>query len=245
MNKLRSWRIWLLAGFIFVIVFIWLVEIFDLPHVLLGAPSTELNWQESLLENFFTLIMGIISWVLIASYENKWSKANAELKKLASIDSLTGVLSRRSFLEKAEAEFTRAKRFTRPFTCGIIDIDVFKSINDNFGHLIGDKVLEELARVAMNNIRQQDFIGRLGGDEFGIAFVETSETEAHLIIERIGEQWKKTNIFSDDGRKLTISFSTGISSTLASNESLIDCIRRTDHALYAAKQTGKNRAELA
>ena len=243
MKRLRGSQAWLLAGYIAVIVFIWLIEFLDLLHTLLGAESTTLNLEEAFLETIFIVIIWGFSWSAIRYYEGQWIKATAELQKLAFTDSLTGALSRREFLTKAEKEFLRAQRFDRPFTCGIIDLDAFKSINDNFGHLIGDKVLAAFAQVALNNIRQQDFIGRLGGDEFGIAFVEAEREDAQIIIQRIHEQWDKTNLLSDDGAKLTISFSAGISSIHNKNDELIDCIRRTDKALYEAKQRGKNRIE--
>jgi len=227
-----------------VIAFIWGVEVYDLPHYLLGAESTPINWKKSLIETIFTLTAALISWNMVAKYERKWTEATNELQKLASIDSLTGALSRREFLAKAEKEFARAKRFDRSFTCGIIDLDAFKSINDNFGHLVGDKVLAEFVQAAVSNIRQQDLIGRLGGDEFGIAFVETTSEDAQIIIQRIHEQWDKAKLLSDDGTRLTVSFSAGISTALIADHSLTDCIRRTDKALYNAKQQGKNRIEL-
>lgn len=244
MKRIRAWQVWFFIGLIIVIAFVWGIEIFDLPHNLLGAESTPINWEESLIETIFTLTVTLIGWNVIANYERKWIKATDELQKLASTDSLTGALSRREFLARAEEEFVRAKRFDRPFTCGIIDLDAFKSINDNFGHLAGDKVLAEFAQVALNNIRQQDFIGRLGGDEFGIAFVETASEDAQIIIQRIHEQWDKAKLLSDDGIKLTVGFSAGISSALIADQSLTDCIRRTDKALYAAKHQEKNRIEF-
>jgi diguanylate cyclase (GGDEF)-like protein len=241
MKRLRGPQSWLLVGYIAVIAFTWLIQILDLPYHLMGARPTLINWEESILETGFILMIGIFSWRVISYYEGKWSKANAELQKLACTDSLTGALIRREFLARAEKEFVRAKRFDRPFTCGIIDLDTFKSINDNFGHLAGDKVLTEFVRIASSNIRQQDFIGRLGGDEFGIVFVEAVDNEAQIIVKRIHEEWDKANLLSDGGIKLTISFSTGISSTLPTDNELIDCIRRTDKALYNAKQEGKNK----
>ena len=243
MKRLRGSQAWLLAGYIAVVVFIWLIEFLDLPHRLMGAESTPLSLEKAFLETIFIVMIWAFSWRVINYYEGEWSKATAELQKLASTDSLTGALSRREFLSRAEEEFSRAKRFERPFTCGIIDLDAFKSINDNFGHLIGDKVLAVFAQVALNNIRQQDFIGRLGGDEFGIVFVEAEREDAQSIVQRIHEQWDKANLLSDDGTKMTISFSAGISSTHNKDDELTDCIRRTDKALYEAKQQGKNRIE--
>lgn len=244
MKRIRAWQVWLFIGFMIVLAFIWGVEVYDLPHYLLGAESTPINWKESLIETLFTLIAALISWTMVAKYERKWIEATDELQKLACTDSLTGALSRGEFLTRAEEEFLRAKRFNRPFTCGIIDLDAFKSINDNFGHLVGDKVLAEFVQVAVSNIRQQDFIGRLGGDEFGIAFEEAASEDAQIIIQRIHEQCDKAKLLSDDGIKLTVSFSAGISSTLIADQSLTDCIRRTDKALYDAKQQGKNRIEF-
>lgn len=245
MKRIQAWQAWLFVGYVIVVVFIWGIDILDLPHQFMGAESSPLNLEEDIIETIFMLIVALISWNMVAKYERKWVEATAELQKLACTDSLTGALSRREFLARAEGEFFRSKRFGRPFTCGIIDLDAFKSINDNFGHLSGDKVLAEFTQVALDNIRQQDFIGRLGGDEFGIAFVEINSAEAYLIIERINEQWGKTNLLSEDGRRLTIRFSTGISSILITDQSLIDCIQRADKALYHAKKEGKNKIEFS
>lgn len=244
MKRPKGTQAWLLTGYIAVIVFIWSIDFLDLPHIIFGTQPTSINWEESILETGFIIIIWIINWKVINYYEGEWNKAATELQRLASTDSLTGALSRREFLARAEEEFIRAKRFERPFTCGIIDLDAFKSINDHFGHLAGDKVLAEFAQIASNNIRQQDFIGRLGGDEFGIAFVEATSKDAQVILQRIHEQWDKANLSSDDGIRLTISFSAGISSTHNTDQTLTDCIRRTDKALYEAKQRGKNRMEI-
>ncbi|MBI3739734.1 MAG: GGDEF domain-containing protein [Chloroflexi bacterium] len=245
MKSQLRWRVWLTAGFGIVIAFTWLNEIIDLPHFLLGAPATPVNWKESLIETGFTLIAFLISCGLVSYYEKQWMSVTSELNRRATTDDLTGVLNRRQFLGQAEEEFQRSKRFGRKLTLALFDLDKFKSINDRHGHLTGDKVLQELAKAVSNNVRQQDFIGRLGGDEFGIIFIETSKKDAHQIAARILKQWNETALMSDEGRTVTVSFSMGISSIHTRDQSITDCIRRADKALYNAKRKGRNRVELA
>ncbi len=245
MKGIRTWQKLFFAGFVVVILFTWLVEIFDLPHLLLNAPSTPINWKESILESGFTLVAMLFSWRVIRYYENQWLQATTELKRLAAIDDLTGALNRREFLLQLEKEFARAQRFNQKLTIALLDIDVFKSINDQHGHLIGDKVLQELTKIFQANVRQQDLVGRLGGDEFGVAFIETSRTEANKIAERIQKQWREIEIRNDHGQRIKVNFSMGIASITKRDKELKQCIRRADTALYNAKRKGRNRIELA
>lgn len=96
-----------------------------------------------------------------------------ELRRLAAIDPLTGALNRRQFRELAEREIRRAQRYRRPFSVLIADIDDFKSVNDSFGHAVGDAVLKQVAELYMNTFRETDIVCRFGGEEFAVLMPET------------------------------------------------------------------------
>jgi diguanylate cyclase (GGDEF)-like protein len=234
------WRAWVVGGFVAVIAFSWASEIIDLPHLLLGAPSTPVNWQESLLESVMILFAAIISWELVRRYEQGWLAALEEVRQLAITDDLTGALNRRECMVKAEAEFKRAIRFNRPFVLAIIDFDNFKSINDLYGHPMGDAVLKEFAGILRANIRAQDLFGRMGGDEFMLALLETTAEEASQIIHRIRGQWEdvKRAFLPEDRRAATVS--VGLVSAKAEDQTFSNCVRRADKALYLAKARGRN-----
>src|SRR3990172_2188119 len=135
--KSGYWKYWLIIGFFVVIAFTWLNELLGLPHIFLNAPATRLNWQESLIETIFSLFMAIICWTLIGSYELRWIQATRRLETLAATDELSGLFNRREFLARAEKEFERAQRFGRPMSIAVLDLDRFKKVNDQFGHLPG------------------------------------------------------------------------------------------------------------
>ena len=241
-TKNVHWRAWVIGGFVVVVLFVWASEVFDLPHLLMRAPNTPINWQESLLESVVTILAGAISWALIARYERNWQEALQELRHLASTDDLTGALNRRECLARAEAEFNRSLRFERPLSIAIIDFDNFKQVNDLFGHPVGDDVLKGFGDVVRSNIRAQDLFGRMGGDEFLVAFIEATPEEATEITERIRDRWSRSKIASPaDGQTATIS--AGLSSLQAIDQSLMDCIRRADKALYTAKFKGRDRIQ--
>ena len=129
-----------------------------------------------------------------------------ELKALASTDPLTGVLNRRTFLAHAEAEYDRARRYGRPMTFAMIDIDHFKAVNDFHGHLAGDKALCHVAGILSSGLRSTDVLCRWGGEEFALLLAETDETSALIAAQRLrcsvaAHSWdRRTGYDSDDGQ---------------------------------------------
>jgi len=167
-----------------------------------------------------------------------------ELRRLADYDALTGAFNRRRFEELSEGEMERAKRYSRPLSILVIDIDRFKEINDRHGHAAGDLVLHELVKVCQGRLRSQDVLGRLGGDEFGITMAETDLQAAlnaaarlRLAVADMEIPWGREVI------RLTVS--VGVAERLAQDLRLDDCLRRADDALYAAKHAGRDRVEAA
>lgn len=243
MISLSRWKLVFGMAFFMVLLFIWGNEILDFPHLFLGAPTTPINWRESIIETVFAGIFGVVAYRFILFYQKKWLASLDDLQRLATLDTLTNALNRRAFFEQAAYEFSRSKRSGHPFTLAMIDFDDFKGINDRFGHLCGDKVLISFVNAAKHHIRQHDLLGRLGGDEFGIILVDINNGDADLIQDRILEEWNRTEIQSDEGRKIFASVSMGVTDWNQTDTLLEDVIRRADKLLYHAKALGRNRIE--
>lgn len=161
-----------------------------------------------------------------------------ELKKANRLDSLTGLNNRRHFDEIMKKEGERADRYHHPTSLILLDLDHFKKINDNFGHLTGDQVLETLGKIMLAEVRQSDTPCRYGGEEFAIILPETGLCEARRIAERFRQVIEQQNIIAHENINLKITASIGISSTEELHN--IDLIAAADQALYLAKNRGRN-----
>jgi len=162
------------------------------------------------------------------------------VQELAITDTLTGVLSRRHWLERFNQEFERSKKFKYRFSFLMIDIDHFKSCNDRYGHLVGDAILRGVSERIKENIRQVDLIGRYGGEEFSVILTETDKEGALLAAERIRRAVEEECIKIYD-ESLNISVSIGIAIFPEHAGTTQALIEKADHALYQAKQSGRNR----
>ncbi|MCX6090198.1 MAG: sensor domain-containing diguanylate cyclase [Candidatus Atribacteria bacterium] len=171
-------------------------------------------------------------------------QAEELIHRLASVDDLTGIFNRRVFIETAENEMSRFHRYGKPFTFIMIDLDNFKSVNDRFGHLAGDRVLKDLVHTVAKQIREVDTLGRLGGEEFGILLVETSLTDGLTTARRIQEALHHTPMKLDSGETLTVTASMGLSEVTKEDTSLDSLISRADMALYKAKDLGRDQIEV-
>jgi diguanylate cyclase (GGDEF)-like protein len=170
-------------------------------------------------------------------------RARNDLARLASTDGLTGVNSRRRWFELAAAELWRCRRYYRPLSFMMIDLDFFKNVNDTFGHTMGDEVLKRFADVLRTSCRESDVIGRLGGEEFAIMLPETGIHAAKDAAVRITECCRAIAIptLLDAVR---FSCSIGVAEAISSDDSVERVIRRADGALYEAKRNGRDRVEL-
>jgi diguanylate cyclase (GGDEF)-like protein/PAS domain S-box-containing protein len=164
-----------------------------------------------------------------------------EFKKLATIDPLTKLFNRRYFTEQADKEFIRAQRYKLSMALISIDIDHFKSINDNFGHPAGDKVLVAVSKQLQDSLRQTDILARIGGEEFSILLPETSAASAVIFAERIRAEQAKLLITGEWQGEITLSVSIGVSSFHTSDEAFDVLFSRADKALYQAKNSGRNK----
>lgn len=180
---------------------------------------------------------------LVAQRTQDLVNANAELERLASIDGLTSLLNRRRFDEVALAEIDRAQRYGRPFSLLLIDLDHFKQVNDNFGHIAGDAALRAAAQRVLASVRTTDVVARYGGEELAVLLPETDEAEALVVAERI-RQTVGARPVEHDGKDITLTASVGGTQYAAGDDSLVALIGRADAALYRAKQAGRNRVQF-
>jgi diguanylate cyclase (GGDEF)-like protein/PAS domain S-box-containing protein len=163
----------------------------------------------------------------------------SETRRLSIVDPLTGVCNRRRFFEIAEQELDRARRYKHPLSLITLDADDFKKVNDNYGHLTGDRVLIELVRVCEKILRSSDTLGRFGGEEFLILLPETCWEDAMKTAERIRAAIALIRL-PESSDRLSISASLGVAAFIDSDRSVDDLIKRADDALYRAKNAGKN-----
>lgn len=170
-------------------------------------------------------------------------QAQEKLNILAITDELTLTHNRRHFMELAERQVSHARRRGHPLALAMIDLDNFKTINDSYGHMAGDKALAEFARVLRGNTRDFDIIGRLGGEEFSILMPETDERYALLAAERLRSVIAECPIELKAGT-ISITMSLGLTVFMGEKDSLGALLHRADHALYEAKNTGRNRVVL-
>lgn len=161
-----------------------------------------------------------------------------ELRKIACEDALTGVFARRAWFEAVEIEMARAFRYRRPAAVLMMDIDYFKSINDDFGHSVGDEVLKKFADIVSGQLRPSDLFGRIGGEEFALFLPETLSNDALKLGRRICAQTREHRFEALRGRPCTVSI--GISEIASKGETLMAVLGHADKALYKAKDLGRD-----
>ena len=174
------------------------------------------------------------------------AKERTELRHrtAAMVDPLTGVANRRSFLQDAALIAKRHIGNPRPTAVLLIDLDHFKSINDRFGHAVGDRVLAIFAEAARKSMRVSDLIGRMGGEEFAAILVETSRDKALEVAERIRASF--AHLAQEvDGYRVDATVSIGLVHCLERTLNIAELLTQADHALYYAKERGRNRTEIA
>lgn len=172
--------------------------------------------------------------------DDKLKEYTAQMERLATIDSLTGVFNRGHFLYVAEKELRRAMRYGRELSVLMIDVDHFKRINDTHGHAVGDEALRAVTVACAQNLRENDLFGRLGGEEFAAVLPETSGGSALLVAERLRQAVAAAVAGSQQG-EVHFTVSIGVTSLLPGETTIEALLRRSDDALYAAKGEGRNR----
>jgi diguanylate cyclase (GGDEF)-like protein len=166
----------------------------------------------------------------------------AELERLATTDALTGALNRRRLFEIAAAELARADRYEQPLCLAMLDLDYFKSINDRFGHAVGDEALRAVTAVVRERLRAVDALGRYGGEELVVVLPQTARDAAYVALERIRAAVAEVRLFTAPEARVYVS---GGLVQAHKSESLDAALGRADAALYQAKHGGRNRIVVA
>jgi diguanylate cyclase (GGDEF)-like protein len=182
--------------------------------------------------------------------ERRNQMLEAEVERLriyrdyAYTDPTTQIPNRRCYYERLLQEISRARRTKRPLTLALLDLDYFRQINDAVGHHGGDELLKFFAQFVRENLRHEDIVCRIGGDEFGIILPETPANKARVALDRIREKLDQLDITVGGRSRITMTFSCGVSD-LKPDYLPEDLIEEADHALYSAKATGRSRIVVA
>lgn len=165
------------------------------------------------------------------------------MRRLMERDSLTGLLNHSYLLEVLEREMQRAARIEGALSFVMIDIDHFKSVNDTYGHLVGDHVLRSLSRLLGERLRKTDTVGRYGGEEFGVVLFNTAPEDAKRIMDELRQSFARIS-FHAAGEEFSVTFSCGIAQFPERSEPNA-IVEAADHALYVAKENGRNQVVLS
>jgi diguanylate cyclase (GGDEF)-like protein len=167
-----------------------------------------------------------------------------EMAEFAMKDSLTGIYNRRHFMMRLDSEWKRYRRYERPLSLLLLDIDHFKSINDRYGHDAGDRVIGSVARCCGVQTRDSDVAARIGGEEFAILLPETDLAEACVVAERLRVAIAERPV-SCNGQDIAVTISIGAAPAVPTLSDPAELMKRADAALYAAKRGGRNRVAAA
>ncbi len=177
---------------------------------------------------------------IVASTQRHTSNRVSKLQSLAATDGLTGLINRRQFNQQLDAEMARARRYRKPLSLALFDIDDFKKINDFYGHTTGDRILKELGQLITQNIRESDVAARYGGEEFALILPETGQIDAYELLERLRVMIERT-VFCLPDNPITATISVGVAQLDLHDSKGYEIIEKSDAALYEAKKQGKNR----
>jgi two-component system cell cycle response regulator len=191
------------------------------------------------------ILIGDVILKFISSV-NIESAYHEEMHKLATMDHLLQVYNKTHFIERLRAELARNLRYRRGLSLLMLDVDHFKRVNDNFGHPMGDFVLQRLASIIKGELRTVDVVGRYGGEEFAVLLPETGIEHAAGVAEKLREQIEKAQLCWHD-HEVMVTLSVGLTAVEPGDHwsgAYTDLIERADRALYQAKQGGRNRVAI-
>jgi len=208
----------------------WTTRVFDYSKKFL----TELMYY---LIIFAVVLVFVLAIILFLFVNNK--RLHKELEKMANMDSLTGIFNRRHFMEYALMQIEKSKRSNSNSFVVIFDLDHFKKVNDNYGHIAGDEMLKSIVERVKSTIRPYDLFARYGGEEFILFFTDVNEIVVQNLVERIRQVISKEPV-EFDGMRIPITASFGIAFVTPFNN-LDTAIKLADKALYRAKDEGRNR----
>ena len=180
----------------------------------------------------------------LARAVNAISEAFADTHDRATVDRLTGVANRQSLLAALFAEVERATRYERPLSVAFVDIDHFKSVNDTYGHGVGDVVLRGVAQTISANLRASDMIGRYGGEEFMLILTETGIEEGSVLTEKLRTLVQRQRFVLGGGVEISVTISIGIAGGVGQQLRMEALVRDADAAMYSAKSLGRNQTYI-
>ena len=183
-------------------------------------------------------------YFVMSIFSTAISRHESELREMATIDPLTGVNNRRTFMTVGDEMFAYANRYNKQFSVILLDIDFFKKINDTYGHLIGDNTLKAVASLLKENIRESDILARYGGEEFVILLPETGKESAADLAENLRKIVESLSIEVNALQTINCTVSLGVSEYNTKLSSLTELVNGADQALYRAKESGRNRTEI-
>jgi diguanylate cyclase (GGDEF)-like protein len=228
------------------------VSNYEVPAVRKGGGRFSAALSAAVIKDRYGGVVGTIFYIrdhsgvreIEDALRNKNAQLNhlvSELDHLARHDQLTGLLRRGSAVEAAEDALLASGLEREPFGVALFDLDHFKSVNDSYGHLVGDRVLATLAGVLRRTARQHDIIGRFGGEEF-VAFLPGADLEAVCgFAERVRVAIEKARLTVTDDLAVSITISAGVAAIPSCADSLNEALRTADDRLYAAKHGGRNK----
>jgi len=204
----------------------------------IGAKREAARWAAEELE-LLALVGHLVATVI----------ENARLFDSATFEGLTGLYRREALLEILDREWSRSQRYARPLAVALADLDHFKSVNDRFGHLTGDLVLQRVAAELRSQLRETDFIGRYGGEEFLYVLPETTLDGGRHFAEKVRERIERLEIPTESGKSVQVTVSIGVAAREGERDDgrarARALLAAADEALYAAKRDGRNRVAVA
>ena len=167
------------------------------------------------------------------------------LRFQAQVDYLTGMANRGHFMHQAEQEIVRARRYGKSPSLLMLDVDLFKQVNDAHGHNAGDAVLTKLAEICRQTLRDVDTVGRMGGEEFAVLLPESGPGEALDVAERLRAAVAATKFPIERGLPIQVTVSIGVGAVVSKDDTIDVILSKADNALYEAKNSGRNRVCVA
>lgn len=214
----------------------WMVE--DLQSTN-GSYVNDVPVQNSLLRDSDFLKIGAAIFKFLSG-QGVEASYHEEIYRMTIVDGLTGAHNKRYFLEFLEREIARCARYRRPLSLLMLDIDHFKAINDQHGHLTGDFVLRELSRRLLGRVRREELLARYGGEEFAAVLPETDLSGARIFAEQV-RRLVADAAFEYEGDRFNVSISVGLATVEGEDVDPMAFIKRADDNLYRAKRDGRNR----
>lgn len=216
-------------------------RLFELPIIFLSKDGDETFEDMRLREGIDYVYQKTVDPMVIVSRVEELMKISMTFNDQMHLDDLTGALTRKAFLAHYKKKMIQLKKNNNPFSVAFVDLDRFKAINDQYGHLFGDKILMHFVKVIQTHLNNDSAIFRFGGDEFLLIFGETDAQTANKKIGEIREQLINEPLYSEEKQEHVVTyFSAGVTEIKSLSESSSDALKKADKALYVAKDQNRN-----